>query len=94
MGKAGLLKKLKPLLMLTAIWAISDEQPPSVSYTRGYAELPTTLHTFRTDNEVNRVARISDKKTTIHYSVGLPCAARRIAKTAKVRIGMIRVGVT
>ena len=61
MGKAGLLKKLKPLLMLTEIWAISDEQPPSVSYTRGYhysAELPTTLHTFRTDNEASRIARI------------------------------------
>ena len=53
MGKAGLLKKLNPLLMLTTIWAISDEQPPSVHYIRGYAELPTTLHTFRTDNEAS-----------------------------------------
>ena len=50
MGKAGLLKKLHPLLVLTTIWAISEEQPPSVHYTRGYAELPTALHTFRTDN--------------------------------------------
>ena len=44
--------------MLTTIWAISDEQPPSVRYTRGYAELLTALHTFRTDNEASRVARI------------------------------------
>ena len=58
LGKAGLLKKLHPLLVLTTIWAISDEQPPSVRYTRGYAELPTALHTFRTDNEASRVARI------------------------------------
>ena len=58
MGKAGLLKKLHSLLVLTTIWAISDEQPPSVRYTRGYAELPTALHTFRTDNEASLVARI------------------------------------
>ena len=58
--QVGLLKKLHPLLVLTSvlttIWAISDEQPPR--YTRGYAELPTALHTFRTDNEGSRVARI------------------------------------
>ena len=58
MGKPGLLKKPHPLLVLTTIWAISDEQPPSVRYTRGYAKLPTALHTFRTDNEGSRVARI------------------------------------
>ena len=44
--------------MLTEIRAISDEQPPSVSYARGYMELSTILHTFRTDNEASRVASI------------------------------------
>ena len=45
--------------MLMAIRAISDEQPPSVSYdTRGYAELHTILHAFRTDDEASRFASI------------------------------------
>ena len=43
-------------MTLTEIRAISDEQPPSVSYTRGYAELPILLH--RIHNEPSRFARI------------------------------------
>ena len=69
MGKVHLLEKLKPYLMLTEIRVISDEQPPSVSYTRGYAELPTILHTFRIDNEASRFTK---NRNTVYYSVRQP----------------------
>ena len=89
MGKAGLLKKLKPLLMLTEIWAISDEQPPSVSYTRGYAELPTTFHTFRTDNEASHVARIFRQEDHCSLLSRLSPCGQKDSKDGK-SIGVIK----
>ena len=89
MGKAGLLKKLHPLLVLTTIWAISDEQPPSVRYTRGYAELPTALHTFRTDNEASRVARIFRQEDHCSLLSRLSLCSQKDSKDDKC-IGVIK----
>ena len=89
MGKAGLLKKLHPLLVLTTIWAISDEQPPSVRYTRGYAELPTALHTFRTDNEASRVARIFRQEDHCSLPSRLSLCSQKDSKDDKC-IGVIK----
>ena len=86
MGKAGLLKKLHPLLVLTTI---SDEQPPSVRYTRGYAELPTALHTFRTDNEASRVARIFRQEDHCSLPSRLSLCSQKDSKDDK-RIGVIK----
>ena len=89
MGKAGLLKKLHPLLVLTTIWAISDEQPPSVRYTQGYAELPTALHTFRTDNEGSRVARIFRQEDHCSLPSRLSLCSQKDSKDDKC-IGVIK----
>ena len=89
MGKAGLLKKHHPLLALTTIWAISDEQPPSVRYTRGYAELPTALHTFRTDNEASRAARIFRQEDHCSLPSRLSLCSQKDSKDDKC-IGVIK----
>ncbi len=88
MGKAGLLKKLHPLLVLTKIWAISDEQPPSV-ITRGYAELPSALHTFRIDNEASRVARIFRQEDHCSLPSRLSLCSQKDSKDDKC-IGVIK----
>ena len=75
---------IKPSVVLTVIWTIGEEQPPSVSYTQGYEELPTIFRTFRIGNEVRHFARISrEKRTTVDNPVGFFCTARRAAKTEK-----------
>ena len=89
MGKAGLLKKLHLLLVLTTIWAISDEQPPSICYTRGYAELPTALHTFRTDNEASRVERIFRQEDHCSLPSRLSLCSQKDGKDDKC-IGVIK----
>ena len=91
MGKAGLLIKLHPLLVLTTIWAISDEQPPSVRYTRGYAELPTALHTFRTDNEASRVAKIFRQEDHCSLPSRLSLCSQKDSKDDKC-VGVIIKG--
>ena len=89
MGKAGFLKKLHQLLMLTTIWAISDEQPPSVRYTRGYAELPTTLHTFRTDNKASRITSIFRQEDHCSLPSSLSLCSQKDSKDDK-SIGVIK----